>query len=371
METRIQKYSLLIVGNGFDLNCSYNTKYSHFCDYLIQNQPIKNKLLLYFHRAYEYGYMDNDNWTSFEKILCHYLEFLNYLFTNPSIEYKYDVIDCGFNSNYYPRLIIKNFDSLPINFQIALDIGNPLADISRIYWFDSDNKKHAFEIRIDSIQNFKSELHININRAFDVVPSKEDVKTFIINYLNNLLCDAEKTLAAYIKNETTRELPLSNFIYDNIGNETECVVSFNYSHVVERLFCLTSNKIAYVHGDVDNEIILGIEENMISNQSIKELSSYNVFFKRPRRFVKKCNDNFANKIINKIKTNTKLAIFGHSLDLSDKSLFRNIFSYDFAQCDIYYYGEEADYRMKFVELVGINVAERLSDLGKIRFIKIT
>ncbi len=368
----MKKYDLLVIGNGFDLNLGYCTSYSDYCKDLIANyQPIQNKLTYFFYHALDYGYMDDSNWTSFEKVLCQYLEFLNYLFTSQNIDFDYEVVDRGLSNTFVPSLTINDINKMPTYCLKILDISNPLDKILEYYWFDSNDKKHYMDCRLSSLPRIGSKLCLRVAHFYPKIPSKNDVRDFLIATINKCLEGTEKNLSLYIKRSTSSPKNLSSFIKKKIGDEVDYLVTFNYSKTAEDLFQLTPIDIAYVHGNVDGEIVLGIEENMIENQAISEESPFFIFFKRARRFIKRCNESFSLKILNNINPETRIAIFGHSLDKSDKSIFQLLFTKDFKTCDIYYFGEEKNYRAKLISLVGLNTVNKLNNSGKLKFTKIT
>lgn len=363
-------YTLLIVGNGFDLHLKYNTRYTDFFKHLLANQPIENKLLYFFYHAYDYGYMASDDWTSFEQMLCQYLEFWNYIFTSDNVVFSYEESQSSFQTMYTARLTIQNYKIIPMNCLRVLDISNPLERCVAFYWFDG-GKKYKVGTRISSYPNLNDKLEIAVFKNFAVPPSLDDVKKYVIDSINDLLNDAEKVLSIYIKKETLVKKEKTVFIKNHIGDKVKKIVSFNYCHTAKEMFLLDEESVAYVHGDIDNEIVLGIEENMIEQQKINESTLlFTPFFKRSRRFIKRCNENFYHKIIRYLNLGSNIAIFGHSLDKSDKSLFRNIFDCEFNHCDIYYFGDEIDYRSKLIDLITIDKVEKLSNRGKLNFIKI-
>lgn len=366
----MRKYDLLVVGNGFDLHLGYETKYTHFCKYLIANQPIQNKLLYFFYHAYKYGFFESEDWTSFEQLLCRYLEFLNYIFTSSDTHFDYETIDLGIGQAFAPFITIENINKMDFNCKRILDIGNPLDGFANFYWFDEDGKKHPLETRISSYPNVGNKILIRIRYRFRIAPSPDDTKKCIIDYLKELLNDGEQQLSRYISITTSNRYPKSFFLENHI-DEVDKIVSFNYSHTAESMFSLSNLDVAHVHGDIDKQIVLGIENQMIEGQHISETTPlFSVFFKKTRRFIKQCNEHFKDKVLDSINSSTEVAIFGHSLDKSDRSIFIQLFKTGFKHCDIYYFGKEIDYRTKLVELIGPDNAQDLNNGGKVNFISI-
>lgn len=368
----MKKYSVLVVGNGFDLHMGYKTKYIDFCEYLNKYcKPIGNPLLRFFYNAYRYGYIFTDDWTGFEQLLCHYLDFLNYLFANKNVEFSFEQKAEVFYPTYLAYLTIKDKDIIPVSFKRLLDIDNPLQNIADFFWFENENKKHIMDVRLSSYPDIGKTLRLQLKKPFLVLPSLDDFKREVIKHLDSLLEEVEEELAKYIKSTTSKKHLKTKFFKNHISSELQSVISFNYSHTVTNLLGVQKPNIAYVHGDCDKKVVLGIEEKMVERQTIDETTPmFSTFFKRARRFIKKCNEGFKSKVLDKIRPSSEIAVFGHSLDKSDKSIFEQVFGRDFKHCDIFYYGEERDYRAKFIDLVGMDRAQELNDLDKVSFIKI-
>lgn len=258
----MKKYNLLVVGNGFDLNLGHKTSCINFCeDFRFSNQPINNKLTDFFSRALDFGYMLNNNWTGFERVLCQYLEFLNFLFTSPVVKYE-----CRFNEyfeSFISSLTIPNINEIPLNCRRILDIGNPLEGVANYCWFDANNEKYCTDYRISSIPATISKLRIEIKKRFIKEPSKYEVRDYLIEEFNKLFEDTENSLLQYIRRSTSEIKQLSAFISNNIGDEIDFLLTFNYSKTSEMIFNLTPLYVAHVHGSIDDEIVLGIENDMI------------------------------------------------------------------------------------------------------------
>ena len=146
------------------------------------------------------------------------------------------------------------------------------------------------------------------------------------------------------------------------------VLSFNYSNTAERLFELSSENVAYVHGDVSTDIVVGIEPSMISNQRVTEESDFIKFFKRFRRIYKNCNKDYNRKIMNNLTEESIIGIYGHSLDLSDRSILKPFFEKKLQRYDIYCYRDVDTYKIKLVRLIGLDLYDELEKDGKINLI---
>ena len=76
---------LLIVGNGFDKNIDLNTDFDHYLDKR-GSEGIRIELLSFLSRARNHNLFIDENWNSFEKVICHYLNFVEYLFVSSDFQ---------------------------------------------------------------------------------------------------------------------------------------------------------------------------------------------------------------------------------------------------------------------------------------------
>lgn len=365
----MKQYDLLVVGNGFDLHLGLPTTYENFIEWFAYNHHERNSLLLYFQIACSNNVFESEEWNSFEKNICTLIEFLHYICNpnNASITFKTN--QRGIYDTFTPFIKLKLSNGIPHHFYRFLSNYNPFDDFLKIYWID--NNKQEQNIVNKSIKNEEVfGIEIRTRREYYNKPLMSEVEHFLISDFNDVLNRAELILKTYIRNVTSKSVQKTPFLIQNFPDKFPFLISFNYSNTAQKLFDINPNNISYVHGDINSEIVLGIEENMLDYQTVLENSKYNVFFKRSRRIIKDCNKDFNKKVLDNINNKSNLAIIGHSLDLSDRSIFKMLFSLDFNHCDIYCYGDLSDYKSKFVRLIGIDRAELLVNKGKIDFISI-
>lgn len=354
----MKNYDLLIVGNGFDLGSGYNTSYKQFLD--DNDYPMPNNFLFkYCYASYSNNFQFNNDWNGFEKLLCQFLHFINYLFTDNGVEISFsNPIDQGFYKTWnYLVFTIKNKRNIPEEIVRSIIIANSFDKL----FFSNAHGCKTFEDLPDSIV-FKYYANVPVTTTI-----KKDVLRTIIHSINNEFLGLENLLKSHIKNITSERRSPPHLLMDC---HIERVLSFNYSHTAQEAFNLDDSDVAYVHGDIDSDIILGVEPSMIDNQSFDENSLLDLFFKRFRRIYKNCNSHYNSKIIDKLDSDAVIGIYGHSLDLSDRSMLKPIFDKDYKQYDIYCYGGQKEYIIRLSKLIGIDLYERLRNEDKINIIEI-
>lgn len=360
-------YDLLVIGNGFDLECKFNTSYVDFLNYISKNS-ISNHLITFFITAYRSGVVQNNEWNGFENILCQYLQFLDYLFTEKNNvkrsfgEQHYD----GWGRPTYREfdLTILDISKLPANIYLILTLYNPLED-KLVISVDS-NYSSSFT-RIDDYENLRS-LYFKIYIKGGMAESTtQNALKIVLTELEQRLQSLEKELNNYIKLATSSSPQISSVLS---SITTQKAISFNYSKTAQNIYGLDSEDVAYVHGDIDTDIVVGVEQSMIEGQTFSEQSDYIMFFKRFRRIYKDCNKNYNAKIINQLNDDSIIGIYGHSLDLADSSILKPLFSKRIKKYDIYCYGAKNAYKIKLVNLLGLDLYDELEKDNKINLINI-
>lgn len=359
-------YDLLIVGNGFDIGCGFHTAYNDFLEYKLSH-GIRDPLIAFFLEAYDKDYILNYEWNGFENLLCQYLQFLDYCFKNEdNIEWsfsekKYD--SAGVLISQFYNWKIKDVSKLPNSiFSILCLSSNPLGKGVSI---STDDKFLLPFAGINAYPNVK-ELYFKVYiRATQANSTREFVLNTLLQKLDYELRELENELKEYIRIVTNGKVSGPSAFADN---RPKLLASFNYSLTAQNLYNLDDSNVAYIHGNVLTDVVLGVEPMMIHGQSFDEESDFIKFFKRFRRIYKNCNRDFNAKIVNQLTPDSLIAIYGHSLDLSDKSILKPIFENRYKRYDIYCYGDVVSYKLKLAKLIGLDLLNDLDQNGKIQYI---
>lgn len=381
---------LIIIGNGFDLHCHLNTK---FTDYFETTQPSKNDYLVNdFFDSTSYNHNKIYNTHPYFKALSFWDIYFNSLKSNniedwADVEKKITIFlkceDTQYNNQISLKLVSLSFiycyfyyknrlsvSERSIYNQIANELKNktdflPLKLGQYIYrevQIISDGK---YEKELNS---FKRSLNnyliptsvVSINDIFDI--GKELIYTFLIDELHVF----ERNLKNYIKNQfdnkdhNFEEITKYTHEYDqNItkmsNNQPYNLISFNYtkplhyetetniqlhnSHVqnkIKNTKPLKCQEMINIHGSLNKNIILGIDENGINESDI--------LYKFTKTYRLLELDNAESSCLNKSIKHIKF--YGHSLAAADYSYFQSIFDfYDIYNSDIdltFYYSNFDD-----------------------------
>lgn len=202
--------------------------------------------------------------------------------------------------------------------------------------FVGDTKMHRWEL------NEQFMLQNPLNKKSYLSKDK------VISFLYNQLIELAEMLKLYLRNfvdVVVEKLKSINMIDEYIDlSQVRDVVTLNYTHTFESIYCKEIKRnIYHIHGDVDFNIVLGINSN--ENDNLETVNTDFLRFKKyyQRVFYKtdieylmalKYNDIFDSRNTN------NLVVFGHSLDSTDKDIIMDLFMYS-KKITIYCYNEKA------------------------------
>lgn len=357
---------ILLLGNGFDLYHKLPTKYINFLNtvkFLQENfnetdMPTIGKV---FNDERLYG-IDSGIKECYEKYYTIYSNFpLNIEATKKLIEladknvwFKYlsqlinkDITWIDFEKEI--EKVVRAFEHYLENEYIEqLTFSNLVtheANIMRIFNFFyyiveenfvGDTKMHRLELN----EQFMVQNPLNKKSYLS--------KDKVISFLYNQLIELAEMLKLYLRNfvdVVVEKLKSINMIDEYIDlSQVRDVVTLNYTHTFESIYCKEIKRnIYHIHGDVDFNIVLGINSN--ENDNLETVNTDFLRFKKyyQRVFYKtdieylmalKYNDIFDSRNTN------NLVVFGHSLDSTDKDIIMDLFMYS-KKITIYCYNEKA------------------------------
>lgn len=356
-------YDLMIIGNGFDLNCGLKTNYNDYLNY--QKMTPASFFTGFFYRADIHGYLANKNWNGFEEELGQLLGCIHMLFTDRLFSKQKE--DDKLRITVLKKDIV---DAEHEDLFRVLKCISGIKDESFVKEIFDQNKSNNFVTSFDSASEI--DLIFSTEGLEKSRNSFQEYESLVIRQIEKRLQELETSFSEYLsaidKDQKTTEYERKNH-FSFIANR---VLSFNYTSTNKAL----SSNIQYVHGSIEKKnVLFGIDANMSPKiKQLSEIPEYLPFFKRARRILKNCNPNYSS-FINSISEDSNVAIFGHSLDKADASILKPIFDKRLL-FDIYYHRgkKQADYeketKIRLMNLVGINQVEALFNEGRISFIPI-
>lgn len=203
----------------------------------------------------------------------------------------------------------------------------------------------------------------------------EDAKSIIdemYNELNNLIRALEIYLGEFVE-KVKVEKRLSDI--ESIP-KIDKVISFNYTNTYEKIY--DNNRKCdydYVHGNidinrdkVDNNMVLGIDEYLKEDKDksiefikfkkyfqrlYKETKClYRIWLEKEKEYYNNDNEMKFNDNTNTFEYCNNLYIYGHSLDITDKDILKELIEFSSTKTTIFYYDKD-DYATKIANMVRI------------------
>lgn len=344
--------NILMIGNGFDLEHDLPTKYTDF---------------LKFIKDFNQAYYSPSN----EAAICEFENtyFLNFIKTHRNIYKRTEIINALrklIYRNLWLNYFIKIHDEHLFQKENWIDFESEISSIVQtmeqlIKYYENyrltgveDRALHNFYL--DTLTKFIDEESLKMDNIQSCIQP-------MIFDLNRLICALEIYIAYYIN-----YIKIQYYSPDILFNSFDKVISFNYSDTYSRLYTVTYDDADYhfIHGRMSpalslswymlpdleknsnslesymshNNMVLGIDEYLPDDRKDKEVD-FLTFKKYYQRIYKNTTSQYkdwlkeidANPESNEQNT---LHIFGHSLDVTDGDILRELINHKGIKTIIYY-----------------------------------
>ena len=350
--------NILVIGNGFDLAHGLPTKYTDF---------------LKFVGAVRYN-------VSEDKMESDVIAWKK-LNLNVKTEIKRQQVKSVYSLNRMYKDLIKDNDWIDFFLQ------NPMYQKENWIDFESEISNVLQSIDQDIVQgNFYSNIILLQNEFLNYkytnnVPeyiqataeeqekikkpeiTYQELRDILLENLNKLIRVLEIYLTDFVE-----KIGISKVSKDIKELDIDHVLSFNYTDTYEKLYNNgTDNNIEYdyIHGKADinntvesNNIVLGIDEYLSDDRKNNDIE-FIAFKKFYQRIYKETGCKYK-EWVDQIERNEhmsptilyKLYIFGHSLDVTDKDILKDLILHNNVHTTIYYYSKE-DLGNKIANLVKV------------------
>lgn len=341
--------NILVIGNGFDLAHGLPTRYNDFLTFVDEfiEYKVANECNIRF-----LDYFKNLNETNINlyKQIDKLIEdnrWLNYFLTlreNKALLNKQTWID--FESEI--SKVIKTID----------EYRNKLI---RKKVFENEQMRideHSFDVLHYILE--KKEKIIQIDCLLSLENIRE-LKEELITDLNRLIRCLEIYLDDYVRKCCFHKLKKIKFIE---ALKIDKLLTFNYTNTYEHVYGTSNVNFDYIHGKATVEhdlntcnLVLGIDEYLDENEKNinVEFIQFKKFF---QRIYKGTGCLYKDWIIEyfdySFTDELNLYFIGHSLDVTDKDILKELILFDEANTTIYYHNQEALGRMiaNLVKVIG-------------------
>lgn len=190
----------------------------------------------------------------------------------------------------------------------------------------------------------------------------------IINYMVKDLDNLIQALNIYLE-EFVQKITTNKKSENSLFEKIDYVINFNYTDTFARLY---SKKvpIAYIHGSSNTgNMVLGINDDENDN-----LDSLDLRFVKFKKYYQRTIKNTDYKFKDILKNDKKyiLHFVGHSLDITDRDILKNLIDNEIVvNCKIYYYDDNALHQI-VSNVISLFGKEKFDNLiaNKIEFLKL-
>ncbi len=342
--------NILLIGNGFDLAHGLPTKYTDFLEFAKAVRKIQKDGLL----------MDN---RKIENVLSEY-------HLHSSV--KANILACfGKTLEKESEEILGLMDR---NFWLEYFLKCPM--YQKENWIDFEGEISEVMKSIDADmkdENFCGQVHKLTHEYLNhyyLCTVDECGKISKITYkglrdellkdLNRLIRILEIYLCSYVET-----IPCNEILPDIQNICADKIISFNYTDTYRKLY--DQNKMAdydFIHGKTvkvrsveENDMVLGIDEYLSKKRKNKDLE-FIAFKKFYQRIYKQTGCRYKEWLKEDGRYNylhekdRHLFIFGHSLDVTDKDILRELILHDRVDTTIFYFNKD-DLGSKIANLVRV------------------
>lgn len=346
--------NILVIGNGFDLAHGLPTRYDDFLNFVEEfiEYKVTNECNMRFLDYFKS--LNETNINLYDQIdgLIEDNRWLNYFLTlreNKVLLNKLTWID--FESEI--SKVIKTFDEYR-NKLISEKV------------FENEQMRideHSFDVLHYILE--KKEKIIQIDCLLSLENIRE-LKEELITDLNRLIRCLEIYLDDYVRKNYFDKLQKIKFIE---ALKIDKILTFNYTNTYEHVYGKSNINFDYIHGKADIKhnlnscnLVLGIDEYLGENEknSNIEFIQFKKFFQRIYKGTGCLYKDWINFYTEqkgktpKIPHELNLYFIGHSLDVTDKDILKELILFDEANTTIYYHNQEALGRMiaNLVKVIG-------------------
>ncbi len=358
--------NILLIGNGFDLAHGLPTRYTDFLEFIKIMKAVNDK---------ELKCDETINWGgAIEKCILNYYRLPMRIKWEIIAQLK-DIWKKG--SEEIEELLSLIAD----NFWLEYFLECPMyqkenwidfeSEISRIIRsIDSDMREKDFDGQIQELTNeYLSDryLHDGMSRnGFGEWPgickiTYRELRDALLKDLNRLI----RILEIYLYSLVAR-IPCNGILPDVQDICFDKVLSFNYTDTYRKKYDKQGRaEYDFIHGRADaahtiatNNMVLGIDEYLSAER--KDADVEFIAFKKYYQRIYKETGCYYKKWLRELETDNligqqkrhDLYIFGHSLDVTDKDVLRDLILHDHVNTTIFYFNKD-DFGAKITNLVRV------------------
>lgn len=353
--------NILVIGNGFDLAHNLPTSYSDFLKFL---RCIK--LTSSWHGSkndFLAKHVDNENLNDFV------VEFIknafdkreknpsgNFSNTNSFVQEMYDIL--GDNIWYaYLSYVYESGKMKGVNW---IDFESEISYVIEKIDKEQQNIFLPFHITVPEndakMTNFSNLASHHLHKYIETKDKPDNYKETYYDFIEKSYLDLRqlvRCLEIYFT-ECVEKIPITKISPNINGLNVQAVLNFNYTHIYANNYLSNPDiKIHYLHGEIgkpENNMVLGIDEYH-SKDERNFCTNYNIYKKFTQRilydtgflyrdWIKIIDDNYIRFKLDEKHRYSNLYIFGHSLDITDKDVLKDLICRSSVRTTIFYHDKQ-------------------------------
>lgn len=396
--------NILVIGNGFDLAHDLPTKYTDFLAWVKKYKQF-------------YEYATGNRTAEYKETKEPILQYFNSLFyedKNKAIcNQIYNLVYHNIWIDYFLQCNMHGKDNW-------IDFESEISDFIKSIDDDMHGSNNEYSLYDDIEIHFSNDF-LDSHSKFQECETFKEIRDILVEDLNDLIRALEIYLTDFVGQIECKSI--SPDIKEVIEKSNKCmiegtevhicqVICFNYTDTYEKLYLesrTTKNLIDYIHGKADisntiesNNMVLGIDEFLSDDRKNKDIEfiAFKKFYQRIykqtgckyKKWVDEIKKDYLSylqnlekanymerryisddmqRIMNNLTTSTikdvkcpihNLYIFGHSLDVTDKDILRDLILNDNVKTTIFYHSKDA---------MGQQIANLVKVIGQDELIKRT
>lgn len=384
--------NIVLLGNGFDMNYRLLTSYKNF---LLTIDFLRKQKIDTIHSVSDvYG---NPMLTSADKSIKesyeHYKDIYDKVLLETNVIKR--IINLANGNLWFEYLlksfnkdvgwidfeteiayVVKSFQSVFSQAKSSKILINTLEDGGIQYiiqdafnFFLKNTREESWYIGVRSVAtDFTIEYPLH---SKNLVIDKEKIIGRLQKDLLNLAEILKLYLQYFVEATTSALLEQSNIEPLKVLNYADAVITFNYTNTYE---CFNNAAdVFHIHGNVHSNIVLGINSDKYDELESTD-TSFITFKKYYQRTLYETDVPYLRWLRSILDEDSRykdihLVVFGHSLDITDKDIIKDLFDIA-SKITIFYHNDEAKalYIRKLVSMFGRTKFEQIRDEQELRFL---
>lgn len=378
--------NILVIGNGFDLAHGLPTSYSDFLGFI--------KYFKTFHDSSVIDINTCKTAKNFKKLSESVQE---YLLKDNVRDKTNDLVNELYNissNNIWIKHLTKCAEGNRLKGMNWIDFESEISKVIKGLEYYRDCLKEKIrkgnevctpedKTLFDIGYNFLNENKKSFDSSFRIEGFYDYGAKEIINKLNDELNNLIRCLEIYLE-DVVGKINIEKKLPDIEDKQLDKLISFNYTDTFKKIYDKDDRvETDYIHGSLDiskniekNNMVLGIDEYLQGNKKREELDfiQFKKYFQRIYKKTgckyKKWLENIkpiqAQMYPNGMDRNSNsgyvnnVYIYGHSLDITDKDILRELILFPNTQVNIFYYNKD-DYAQKIRNMVALIDQDELID----------